>query len=412
MKKGSKRKNKKNRGLFIVVLAVLVVGIGFAALQKYLTIDGTASINSNFDVRFSFIETSAITGGAYNKSEPSFTNTTATFDAAFLAPGDSITYAVTLNNNGTMNAKLENVDVNIDNSENISYELTGIQAGDIIESSAYSELGPGDSPGDEKTSKVVYLKLTYTGVASEMTTSNVKVTMKFVQTNEQTSAQTTAISLIENEKPEVTYNVLGLTNDTDESGVRTAKIGIDWNSENKEQLSNYFLGVEVYKEYYGNDWKLVKNATDDEFDLALLGESTYKIRNTYSISGVKYYSQYSDEVTINLQNQDGFVYANYNNILATDDLYFTDGIMTLPAGRHFTKMTSKNITKVIIPENYNLSDLGEFSLPTSKYYGTQLNTIVNKTGNSINWAPILGIYGTTTCEFATGTCLNVNIVAE
>ena len=159
MKKGSKRKNKKNRGLFIVVLAVLVVGIGFAALQKYLTIDGTASINSNFDVRFSFIETSATTGGAYNKSEPSFTNTTATFDAAFLAPGDSITYAVTVSNNGTMNAKLENVDVNIDNSENIDYEITGIQTGDIIESSAYSDLGPGDGYEDGRQ-KIVSLKLT------------------------------------------------------------------------------------------------------------------------------------------------------------------------------------------------------------------------------------------------------------
>lgn len=414
MKKGSKRKNKKNRGLFIVVLAVLVVGIGFAALQKYLTIDGTASINSNFDVRFSFIETSATTGGAYNKSEPSFTNTTATFDAAFLAPGDSITYAVTVSNNGTMNAKLENVDVNIDNSENIDYEITGIQTGDIIESSAYSDLGPGDGYEDGRQ-KIVSLKLTYTGVASEMTTSNVKVTMKFIQTNEQTSNQTSAISLIENEKPEVKYTIYGLSNDVSEYGSRNAKLEIGWDTENEEQFANYFLGVEVYRKTYNNEWETIKTATDSEFELPIASGSKYKIRNTYAINGVKYYSQYSDEVTINLQNQDGFVYADFNNILATDDLYFTDGIMTLPAGRHFTKMTSKNITKVIIPENYNLSDLGEFSLPTSAFYGTSLTTIVNKTGNSINWAPIIGLYGygpdgAETCEFITGTCAGVNIV--
>ena len=409
MKKGSKRKSKKNRGLFIVALAVLAVGIGFAALQKYLTIDGTASINSNFDVRFTDIETSAITGGAYNKSEPSFTNTTATFDAAFLAPGDSITYAVRVDNNGTMNAKLENVDVSVDNSENISYELTGIQTGDVIEPFSYSESGHGDGQSDGITSKVVYLKLTYTGMASEITISNVKVTMKFVQTNEQTSKQTSAISLIENEVPKIAYGV-ELTNDTDKDGLRIAKIHFNWNSENKEQLSNYFLGTEVYRRYPVGEsysWRLIKNAADLSFEHPITESITLKIRNTYSISGVKYYSKYSDEVKIDIQNQDGFVYVDYNNILATDDLYFTDGVMTLPVGRHFTKITSKNITKVIIPENYNLSDLEEHSLQSSS-----LKTIVNKTGNIIDWEPILGIYGgtTSTCKFATGLCHGVNIV--
>ena len=42
---------------------------------------------------------------------------------------------------------------------------------------------------------------------------------------------------------------------------------------------------------------------------------------------------------------------DYNYILATDDSYFNDGIMTLPVGRKFLRMTSKKITNVIIPEN-------------------------------------------------------------
>lgn len=416
MKRKNNRKNKKNRGLFIAVLAILVVGIGFAALQKYLTIDGTASINSNFDVRFSFIKTAETTGGAYNKSEPSFTNTTATFDAAFLAPGDSITYAITIDNIGTMNAKLENMDVNIDNSENIDYEITGIQTGDIIEASAYSELGAGDGYADGRQ-KIVSLKLTYNGVASEITTSNVKITMKFIQTNEQTNNQTSAISLIENEKPAVKYTIYGLSNDTSEYGQRKAKLEMIWDTENEEQFANYFLGVEVYKITYNNELEIIKTATANEFELPIASGTKCKIRNAYAINGVKYYSQYSDETMINVQNQEGFVYVDYSNILATDDLYFTDGVMTLPAGRHFTKMTSKNITKVIIPENYNLSDLGENSLPRP-VYGTQLNTIVNKTGNSINWAPIIGYYSFDSngvadkCEFVTGTCAGVNIVAS
>lgn len=412
MRKSSKRKNQKNRGLFLTVLAILIVGIGFAALQKYLTIDGTASINSSFDVRFTNISTGDIVGGAYNKTEPSVTNTTATFDAAFLAPGDSISYNINIENAGTINAKLDNVDVNIEENENISYELIGITAGDIIESYPYSEI-KGDGPN--ATEKLVVLKLTYTGMTSEITTSNVKVTMKFIQTNEQTNNQTSAISLIESEKPVVSYDFIGLKEGTNSYGQKQAEISMDWNSENEEQLLTYFLGTEVYKKYQGDNWKIVKNATDDIF--VTENYDYFKLRNVYAINGVKYYSMYSDEFSIKFEVQDGFLYKSNDSsiILATDDSYFTNGIVTLPSGKKFKKLTSNNVTKVIIPEEYILEDLLDNSLPTKKIYGTSLETIVNKTGESIDWAPIIGFHassseGKITCEFVSGTCADVEII--
>ena len=372
MRRG-KRKNKKNRGLFLVALAILVVGIGFAALQKYLTIDGTASINSNFDVRFNHIRTSDVVGGAYNKTEPSATDTTATFDAAFLAPGDSISYEILVENEGSMNAKLESLDVNVDN-ENISYEITGINTGDIIEAYPYVDESQGDHGYPDPTIKTVILKLTYNGDGSEASTSKVKVTMKFVQTNEQTTDQTNAIALIESEKPTVSYTLESLSAAI-EYNERNANIYVEWNSEHHDELTTYFVGVEVYKQYYGGNWQIVKNATD--FMLIASNYHSFKLRNVYAINGVRYYSQYSDEFAINYQVQDGFIYdvSDYNTILGTDDSYFVDGIMTLPEGRKFKTLTSKNVTKVIIPENYNLSDLSERSLPV-KAYGTSLETIV------------------------------------
>ena len=415
MKKG-KRKNKKNRGLFLVVLAVLVVGIGFAALQKYLTIDGTASINSNFDVRFSYIKTGDIVGGAYNKSEPTFTENTATFDAAFLAPGDSITYNIYVVNEGTMNAKLENIDVNIDDNENISYEITGIKVGDIIESRPFSDLTMGDIGSPNPTERWFSLKLTYNGDGSEATTSNVKVTMKFIQTNEQTNTQVSSISLIENEKPTVSYHFAKLKT-PDANGSSQGEFYFDWNSANAEQLSTYFIGTEVYQQYDGGNWQMVKQASDEV--LTTYGSNSLKLRNVYAINGVKYYSQYSDEFNIHFYVQDGFVYyANdLNTIIGTDDSHFIYGEMTLPAGKKFLKMTSNNIPKVRLPEDYNLSDLAQNSLPTKLYYGTALETIVNKTGKAIDWAPIVGYYSSANgvpqkCEFITGTCAGVNIVAE
>lgn len=406
MRKSSKRKNK-NRGLFIAVLAVLAVGIGFAALQKYLTIDGTASINSNFNVRIDRIETGDITGGAYNKKDPSYTDTTATFDAAFLAPGDSISYIVDVENSGTMNAKLENMDVNIDDNENISYEITGIQTGDIIPAPAYKEsLGDGDC-SQLSTCKQITLKLTYTGESSEITTSNVKVTLKFVQTNEKSDDQTSAISLIENEKPVFEYEINSVTT---ENEVKVAKLSLSYNSENRNKLEEYYLGTEVYRKYASDKEFKIKDATQNYLNVNVAESLNTKIRYVYSINGVKYYSQYSDEKTINIQSNEGFVYNDYNYILATDDSYFNDGIMTLPVGRKFLRMTSKKITKVIIPENYNLQDLGERSL--SSQYATSLKTIVNKTGNSVNWAPIVGLYGDTNCEFESGTCAGIEIITS
>lgn len=406
MRKSSKRKNK-NRGLFIAVLAVLAVGIGFAALQKYLTIDGTASINSNFNVRIGYIETGDITGGAYNKKDPSYTDTTATFDAAFLAPGDSISYIVDVENSGTMNAKLENMDVNIDDNENISYEITGIQTGDIIPARAYQEVGDGYSDCSQSSiCKQITLKLTYTGESSEITTSNVKVTLKFVQTNEKSDDQTSAISLIENEKPVFEYEINSVST---ENEVKVAKLLFSYNSENRDKLEDYYLGTEVYREYTSGI-KVIKDATQTYLNVNVTNSLNAKIRYVYSINGVKYYSQYSDEKTINIQSNEGFVYNDYNYILATDDSYFNDGIMTLPVGRKFLRMTSKKITKVIIPENYNLQDLGERSL--SSQYATSLKTIVNKTGNSVNWAPIVGLYGDTNCEFESGTCAGIEIITS
>lgn len=415
MKKRS-RKKQKNKGLFLVAIAVLVVGIGFAALQKYLTIDGTASINSNFDVRFSWIDTADIVGGAYNKSEPSVTGTTATFDAAFLAPGDSISYNVYIDNLGTMNAKLENIDVNIENNENINYEITGINAGDILEAVAYSEESKGDGGSlTDPTRKTVNLKLTYNGDGSEASTSSVKVTMKFIQTNEQTDNQVNAISLIESEKPAVTYSVSKVYDEIDEYDRRKVDLYMDWNSENQDTLSIYFLGVEVY---HGTDERVLKDAANSVYTTYIGYGMTYRIRNVYTINGVKYYSQYSEQTLIALDDSEGFIYDG-NTIIATVDSYFTDSAMTLPVGVKFNKLTSNNVTRVILPEDYNLSDLGVFSLPTKKYYPTSLDTIVNKTGNSIDWAPIVGWFAydyesgsSIKCEFVTGTCAGVNIVAE
>ena len=153
MRRSKKRgRAKQNKKLIWLAIAVLAVGIGFAALQKYLNINGNASIDSNFDVRISNITKGEVVGEAYEKEDATYTDTTATFNVGLKNVGDSLTYEVKVSNIGNTNAKLESIDVSEEGSSNISYEVTGISEGDIINSEA------------EKT---VYVKTTYSGDESE-----------------------------------------------------------------------------------------------------------------------------------------------------------------------------------------------------------------------------------------------------
>ena len=167
MRRSRKRgKAKQNKKLIWLAIAVLVVGIGFAALQKYLNINGNASIDSNFDVRISNITKGEVVGEAYEKEDATYTDTTATFNVGLKNVGDSLTYEVKVSNIGNTNAKLESIDVSEEGSSNISYEVTGISEGDIINSEA------------EKT---VYVKTTYSGDESEASEKTLTVTLLFKQ---------------------------------------------------------------------------------------------------------------------------------------------------------------------------------------------------------------------------------------
>ena len=81
----------KNKNLLLVILLIAVVGmaIGYAALSQQLVINGTANITTEWDVHIKNITASAgnATTGAQDKTQPSFTATSATFDVDLAYPG-------------------------------------------------------------------------------------------------------------------------------------------------------------------------------------------------------------------------------------------------------------------------------------------------------------------------------------
>lgn len=105
----STRKSNKNIILLILLLVIVGMAVGYAALSQTLTISGTANIAAEWKILFTEIEEGTMKG-ASSKTAPSYTATTATFDVNLLYPGASAQYKITVANQGTVNAFLKSVD--------------------------------------------------------------------------------------------------------------------------------------------------------------------------------------------------------------------------------------------------------------------------------------------------------------
>ena len=105
-------RDRKKRNIIIGALCCLLVfmGIGYAILSQTLNISGTANMKGNWNVRITNMEllSENKTGRAVEISH-SFTDTTATFTADLYMPGDSIEYRVTVENQGNIDAVLNDI---------------------------------------------------------------------------------------------------------------------------------------------------------------------------------------------------------------------------------------------------------------------------------------------------------------
>ena len=168
MRQLSKRQ-KNNLIIGGLCCILLLMGIGYAAFSTQLKINGTSSISSEWKVLITDITSGSIVGGASNASEPTHTETTATFSTNLVSPGDSITYTVKVENRGSIDATLSSIDVNTGNNDAIEFETSGIEEGDSLLQGASDEL---------------YVKVTYSNSVTsqpENTTSTITVTLNYEQ---------------------------------------------------------------------------------------------------------------------------------------------------------------------------------------------------------------------------------------
>jgi len=164
---------RRKRNIVIGALCgvLLLMTVGYAAFSSILNIKGTTNISSNWDIRITNVESKNVVGSASNAEEPEWDDLTATFKTNLEVPGDSIEYDVTVENKGTLNAKLDKINMTSSNNPAIKFTATGLTEGDKLSAGSSAIL----------TVKVEYL--TGVEVDNKNLSANLTVTLDYVQAN-------------------------------------------------------------------------------------------------------------------------------------------------------------------------------------------------------------------------------------
>ena len=166
-------RGKKERNIIIFSLVGILVCmiVAYATLSTNLKTTGTSEITSSWDIKITNVTQGVATGDAENAKTPTHDGLTATMEANLYSKGDAMEYDVTITNNGTLDAKLDDIITNTQNanSEAVIITFTGYKKGEVLES---------------KTSKVVHVKIEYNpNYNGDETSSEVDIVFDFVQDN-------------------------------------------------------------------------------------------------------------------------------------------------------------------------------------------------------------------------------------
>ena len=247
------------------------MAIGYAAFNAELKISGTSKVTSNWDIEITNVTSGTPVGGAENTVAPKWDALTASMEADLYEKGDAMEYDVTIENKGTIDAKLNDVLTNIENanSEAINITFSGYTKGEILKA---------------KSIKVIHVKIEYNpNYEGEETSSEVEINFDYTQ---------------ENKDPEAPKSYL-LTYDYSSNGGTNVDIKEEYvTSKTKVNLNN-----NAYKEGYTFvGWNTDRNAKK--------GLTEYEMPE----SSVTLYAIYSKEIKVTYT-----VGNNITNISKTND---------------------------------------------------------------------------------------------
>lgn len=131
--------NRKKKDILIIVMLIAVVCMSsaFAVLSQKLEVSGTGTVKGNWGVEITGITPTATQGtGTSNSANADLT--VATFAADLYQPGDSVTYTVTVENTGNIDAKLDSISSKVtpeygtDDNQYVNFTYDGIASNSVL----------------------------------------------------------------------------------------------------------------------------------------------------------------------------------------------------------------------------------------------------------------------------------------
>ena len=166
-------RDRKKRNIIIGALCCLLVfmGIGYAILSQTLNISGIANMKGTWDIKITDISEASRTG----KADPgtptiSTSGVSASFEANLWMPGDSITYNITVNNNGNIDAALKELVPSVENGvQQVKFSNNAVQGKVLRQNESYTfqvsvvfDENATEIPQDSKTNPPKYtISLTF-----------------------------------------------------------------------------------------------------------------------------------------------------------------------------------------------------------------------------------------------------------
>ena len=166
-------RDRKKRNIIIGALCSLLVfmGIGYAVLSQTLNISGTVNMRGEWDIKITDISEASRTGKA-DPGTPTISSSgvSASFEANLWMPRDSITYNITVKNNGNIDAALKELVPSVENGvQQVKFSNNAVQGKVLRQSESYTfqvsvvfDEDATEIPQDSKTNPPKYtISLTF-----------------------------------------------------------------------------------------------------------------------------------------------------------------------------------------------------------------------------------------------------------
>lgn len=157
---------RKNLLMIALVFCCCLISVGYFTIISKSVIEGRVKFEQGeWSVKFTGIRTARTYGNASNYENPNLSSYLISFYALFKEVGDSITYDVDVTNDGTLDAKLLDINFITSMSNAVTFEYDGIELGTVLKS------------GETKTFQVT---VTYTDLYKYLESNNEDNVMKLL----------------------------------------------------------------------------------------------------------------------------------------------------------------------------------------------------------------------------------------